>query len=544
MELRKYLGLFSLGFFALLIAEGVYAQVENTVPQVLSRYEFPLLGRNLVVGIFSLGHVIFPAVALGGPILAIIAEYMGLRKRQARYDRFGKTVIKFTAIVFSVGATFGVVMVVLFAALFPQFWITGVNLFTWPLVLEGILFFLEVITLYSYFYLWDRWTDRRGAHMSLGLGNIVFGTGTMVIINGVATAMLTPPPALVPLVQDLVGGAITHLPAITPALAWKVLYAGNPTFFPLTLHRFFANISFMGFFFAAVMAFYYLRSKESGEKEYYGWATNYALHFGLLPLFAMLIIGYDLVNALKEYEGTYGAALVELYKSLGGNLADQHLTHSIWETMYTPFSNVMMLRSELFTMLGFFLSILVVLTVYYFYQRLKDQEKTLSSLALGIAVVGLILMVVPIKEMLEDYAASLLLVLGGALAVVVYARNARSIDFTRPIASSAYVGIIALGFFVSYAIYIMGFVREMARQPWLIPGVMTVDDLAPNHAHSATGMDLSAFGLLAVAFVALVLFWAFAIAGLKLAHVPRIRSPAEEKTTPKSTATNGGEKQD
>ncbi|TDA65700.1 MAG: hypothetical protein D9V47_12920 [Clostridia bacterium] len=513
-----------LGIVSLLASRTAMAQVEAILPV----HEFPILGRNFAIGAFAVGHVIFPAISLGGPIVALISEILGTVRRDLRYDRFAKTVLKFTAIVFSVGATFGVVIVVLFAALTPGFWMLGVNIFTWPLVLEGIMFFLEAATLYAYWYMWDRMADRRGLHLSLGVGNIIFGTITMLIINGVGAIMLTPPEGLVPVLQDLASGGIKQLPEISLGLAASLLYLGNPTWMILNLHRFVANISFVGFLFAAVMAFYALRDRQSESRSFYNWATGYSLLWGVIPVFFMPLIGFEYVSAIRDYQQSFGQAIPQLYQALTGNGAG---------TMYAPFTNIMITKNWTFTALVAFLSLMVIATSAYFVRRANGGTVGYGSLMLQL--VGGLLLVVNIGGMTEDYIGLVFLVTGALIAVVNYVQKSKGIDFSVDIPAWGYYAAMVTSIIVTYTIGVMGFVREMARFPYLVPGVMRIADMAP-HSTAPTGMETTAGHVLLVVTVAVILDAIFILIGLKLTHVPAVEAaPAMEPVRARVTQAAG-----
>lgn len=503
------------GLISVLAARTAYAQVEPILPA----YEFPVLGRNFAIGVFALGHVIFPAIALGGPIVAVISEIVALLKRDPRYERFARTVARFTAIVFSVGATFGVVIVVLFAALTPGFWIMGVNLFTWPLVLEGVMFFLEMATLYAYVYLWDQLAEKRGWHLALGIGNIVFGTTTMLIINGVAAIMLTPPAGLVPVLQSLASGGIQKLPEISLGLAVRLLYFGNPTWMILNLHRFAANISFIGLLFAAVMAFYSLRGKPA-DRPFYQWATGYSLLWGIGPVFFMPLIGWDYVLTLRDYQQGYGKAISELYQALRNTPVDY----------YTPFFNVMVEKIWTFRLLVVFLSAMFILASLYLarWSREGRGASTVSNIALIAELIGALLLVINRPGMAEDYLGFVLLVAGTAVVAVDYWRRTKEMDFARQVPGWAYYLVMVAAVTVSYTIGLMGFVREMARYPFLVPGVMRIADMAPRST-APTGMQAPAGQVLLVITVALVLDTLFILLGLELTNVPAVRAIVPER---------------
>jgi len=242
---------------------------------------FPIIGRATAVAVFALAHVLFNNLALAGPFIAAVTEWVGMKKGDGFYYRFAQGIAKISVVVFSIGALFGVGLVALLIGLFPDFWSLGVNIFFWPLVMEVVLFLLEGLFLYMYYYTFDR-LQGTGGHVAIGALAFLFSSGTMIIINGVGGAMLTP--------QGL--GAAPFDRSFTG------LYLANPTWFPLTLHRWFGAISFIGFGAAAIAAYAYGRVQDAERQRFFDWAGGWGVRFALIPLIAMPFIGFLYLNTI------------------------------------------------------------------------------------------------------------------------------------------------------------------------------------------------------------------------------------------------------
>ena len=82
---------------------------QQAAPQfegILARYDFPLIGRNFAIALFMLGHVIFPNLNIGGPLIGLISEIIAIKKKSPEWDRFAKSAVKLGVVMFSIGSTF------------------------------------------------------------------------------------------------------------------------------------------------------------------------------------------------------------------------------------------------------------------------------------------------------------------------------------------------------------------------------------------------------------------------------------------------------
>ncbi|MCL5110384.1 MAG: cytochrome ubiquinol oxidase subunit I [Chloroflexi bacterium] len=252
--------------------------------------DVPLIGRSGAIALFALVHVMFANLALGGPLIAVVSEWWGVRKDEERSVRFAHGLARANVVGFSVGATFGVGLVATLTGLWPTGWTRILNMYFWPLALEVVFFFLEGALLYYYVYSWDRNRAHPGHHIAWGVATVAVGLFTLLIINGVAAAMLTPQPDALTLGG---GGPDVLISKLGP------LYFDNPTWLPLSLHRVVGAISFTGLILATVMGIGALRAAGDARKAHFRWLAGYGLRFGLLPLPLMPLIGFFYVNEIR-----------------------------------------------------------------------------------------------------------------------------------------------------------------------------------------------------------------------------------------------------
>jgi len=163
----------------------------------------------------------------------------------------------------------------------------------------ALLFLLETATLYLYWYGWDAMQERKKLHLFLGFLLNLFALFLMAVPNAWATFQASP----VILAQGT--GVLER--------TWAAV--NNPTWMPVNLHRFIANIVLGGFICGAYAGIRYLGAKTQEEREHYDWMGyigNFIGIFGMLPLpFA----GYWLMREVYMYNQQMGITL------MGGFLA-------------------------------------------------------------------------------------------------------------------------------------------------------------------------------------------------------------------------------
>jgi cytochrome d ubiquinol oxidase subunit I len=127
---------------------------------------------------FTLGfHIVLASLGIAFPALMLIANYIGLRRRDPVALELAQRWSKVAAVTFAVGAVTGTVLSFEFGLLWPRFTARFGDVFGVLFVIEGIFFFLEAIFLTIYIFGWKRlagWTH--------------FWTGVPVAICGIGGA--------------------------------------------------------------------------------------------------------------------------------------------------------------------------------------------------------------------------------------------------------------------------------------------------------------------------------------------------------------------
>jgi cytochrome d ubiquinol oxidase subunit I len=127
---------------------------------------------------FTLGfHIILASLGVGLPALILMANYLGLKRKDADALGLAQRWSKVAAVTFVIGAITGTVLSFEMGLLWPEFMRRFGDVFGLPFALEGIFFFTEAIFIAIYIYGWKRlspWTH--------------FWTGVPVVIAGLGGA--------------------------------------------------------------------------------------------------------------------------------------------------------------------------------------------------------------------------------------------------------------------------------------------------------------------------------------------------------------------
>ena len=266
--------------------------------------DYPQIGglsaRTIAWGLAQM-HLFLAAFVLSVPLFAIATEFMGVVSRDARYDSMAREFMKISMAAYSLTALVGGALTIALFLFYPQLMGYMLKVFRGQTLVYALLFGLESITLYVYFYSWDalRHGNRKWVHMSIGLLLNTIGLTLMFVANAWATFMMSP-------------AGVDAAGAITGSV-WEA--TRNPLWNPLNLHRFLANIAYGGAIVGGYAAYMFLAGKTAAEKAHYDWmgyTSNFIAILGFLPLpFA----GYWLMAEIYAYSQQMGIT------AMGGILA-------------------------------------------------------------------------------------------------------------------------------------------------------------------------------------------------------------------------------
>ncbi len=270
-----------------------------------TRADYPMIGglnaRTLAWG-FAQMHLFLAAFVLAVPMFSIVMEYIGHLTKDERYDSMAHEFMKITMSAYSLTALFGGTLALTLFLFYPHLMGYLMKVFRGQFLIYALLFLLESVTLYIYYYSWNalRYGNRKWFHMSIGLVLNTVGLSLMFIANAWATFMMSPSGV------DPATGAVI-------GTVWEA--TRNPLWNPVNLHRFIANIAYGGAIVGGYAAYMFLAEKRAEVKAHYDWmgyTSNFIAIAGFLPLpFA----GYWLMAEIYAYSQQMGIT------AMGGILA-------------------------------------------------------------------------------------------------------------------------------------------------------------------------------------------------------------------------------
>jgi len=155
-------------------------------------WDIPFLGNGLVVAIIAIIHILISHLAIGGGAFLFIAEIWSNRQNNGpqirdwlhKYATFFLVYTTVFGAVTGVGIWFAIQLANAEATslLIHQF------VFAWAI--EWVMFLGELTTLYLYFYGWHK--NSRSMQVFLAGAYFVIAWGSLFVINGILTFMLTP----------------------------------------------------------------------------------------------------------------------------------------------------------------------------------------------------------------------------------------------------------------------------------------------------------------------------------------------------------------
>ncbi|MEE8496410.1 MAG: cytochrome ubiquinol oxidase subunit I [Xanthomonadales bacterium] len=270
---------------------------------VLTREDYPSIGvsSRSVVWIVAQMHLFFGALVLAVPLFVLVIEFIGFRTGDNRYDLMAHEFMKISLTAYAITALFGGTLALALFALYPDFMKYLMGVFGSQMLIYALLFFLESMLLYIYYYGWDalRYGNRKWVHLTLGLLLNAVGATLLVVVNSWTTFMMAPSGV------DEAGAVIGSI--------WEVMK--GPLWNPLNLHRFIANIAFGGAVVGAYAAYRFLSAKNAEEKAHYDWMGYTSNFIAILAFLPLPFAGYWLTAEIYAYSQQMGILL------MGGILA-------------------------------------------------------------------------------------------------------------------------------------------------------------------------------------------------------------------------------
>lgn len=515
--------------------------------------DLPWLGARNAVWMGAELHLMFAAFVLAVPLFVLVIEFMGWRSRQERYDRLAHELTRLLPPAYTLTAISGAVMGFLLFTLYPGFmnYLSGVfgpTMWVYPL-----FFILESLSLYFYYYMWDRLQgDKKWIHLLLGLSLNIWGTVVMFIANAWASFMMSPGGVTS-------GGELQSL--------WGAI--NNKTWWPLNLHRLIANVTFGAFLCSAYAAYRYLGAKETREKAYYDWMGYTGNLVGLFTMLFLPFLGYYLGFEIYSFSPQMGVTLMggvlswvfviqaiviaamflgaAYYSWLGLSRipgsepyrrwipafnAILVLGFAIWATPHTMaatpeeatggFHPILSSLGLMAPKMASVTTILLVLYVsYLFYRRAGKaanggQALNLTTWALiilgGVGIVGLGVhgFFAPAELRIKESIVQILVLIG--VIVVSFVLDTVRLRGARTVGTPAWgivpkrsqYALIALAFIIVWLMGLMGYVRSAVRLNWHVSTIM--EDTSASAGLPALGQAATMTTIITLIFFALLSF--------------------------------------
>jgi mono/diheme cytochrome c family protein/cytochrome bd-type quinol oxidase subunit 1 len=236
------------------------------------------LGGGLLIALVAITHVFVSHFAVGGGLFLVVTEHRAARRGDAAMLGWLRRHTKFFALLTLVfGAITGVGIWFTIGLVHPAATSALIHTFVFGWAIEWVFFFVEIAAAIAYLATWDR-VDRR-THLAFGWIYFVAAFGSLFVISGILSFMLTPGAWLAS--QGFADGFF------------------NPTFWPSVLVRTLGAIAFAGLY-VAVTAW---REEPGLRTRLIRWAALWAVPaVALGPIAAWLYFrsaGFDLLDATR-----------------------------------------------------------------------------------------------------------------------------------------------------------------------------------------------------------------------------------------------------
>jgi cytochrome bd ubiquinol oxidase subunit I len=256
-----------------------------------------LLGYRIAIGGFFTLHILISGAVSGATQAGPLFEWLGWMRRRPSYDRLAHGMSKFLVYYFSFGSATAILLIAaLLVALWGHAWSVINRLAWWPLYIEAWTFVLMVLGVYVWHYAWEAMRRWKVLHMCIGGLLVFFSIVQVAMIDIVASYMLTPNPPQ------------------NPIAVWL-----NPTWYPLEIHTFIANLAYIGYLIAAFAAFRFLRAKKEVDRAFWDWAGSLGIVWGTALTLLQPVVGYSYGKEIQLH--AYGA----WYKMMLGTLSPEFL---------------------------------------------------------------------------------------------------------------------------------------------------------------------------------------------------------------------------
>lgn len=229
-------------------------------------------------------HIIYATIGVGVPLMIMIAQWVGIRKNDEHYILLARRWARGFVITVAVGVVTGTAIGMQLSLLWPNFMELAGHIIALPLFMETFAFFFEAIFLGIYLYTWDRFENQK-KHLLL-LIPVAIGASFSAVFITIVNAFMNAPQGF-----DVVDGALVN---INPLLAMF-----NPAMPTKVAHVVATAYMTSAFVLAAIAAF---RLLKGSNHIYHKKALYLTMKVGLVFSIATAIIGDFSGKYLAEYQ--------------------------------------------------------------------------------------------------------------------------------------------------------------------------------------------------------------------------------------------------
>lgn len=394
-------------------------------------FDDPVFASRVLTLLTLSFHVIYATIGVGMPLLIMIAHWVGIRKNDMHYILMARRWAKGFVVTVAVGVVTGTAIGLQLALLWPNFMELAGNIIALPLFMEVFAFFFEAIFLGIYVYTWDRFDDQR-KHLLL-LVPVAIGAGMSAFFITSVNSFMNAPAGF-----DIVNGQLVNANPIA-----AMFNTAMPTKVTHVLSTAYMTVAFM---LAAIAAY---RLLKGSTQEYHRKGLHMTMKIALVFSIATALLGDLSGKYLAEYQPEKLAAAEWHFETEG----------SAPLIMYGVLDDDGEIKYEL--RIPYALSILAYSNPFAEVTGLNEfppdeQPPTIVHYYFDLMVtIGIFL---------------------ALLALVYWIGTLRAWSFVK---SKWYRWLIVLsGPFAFLAIEAGWWMAEVGRQPWILRGIMRVEEAA------------------------------------------------------------------
>ena len=333
---------------ALILFGGV--DVANAAMEASEYRQFLGIDSRRLIWFLAQMHLFFGAFVLGVPMFAVTVEFVGWRRKEARYDKLAYEFTSLLSIAFATTAALGALLAFALFTLYPSFMGHMAGTFKDAMFVYALLFLLETASLYLYYYGWhwlsDTVTFSRRARYGFKLAGLaVIAFGILLFFNAIGPEMRGDTRAFMTLlyalplgiglfiirdrktihifigiVLNVAGTAILQMAnswagymmspkgvsedGILVGTLWEAVE--NILATPIAIHRILGNLAFGGLVAGAYAAVKFIGAKTPEDKAHYDWMGYIANMVAIVALIPLPFAGYYLGREVYSNSAVMG----------------------------------------------------------------------------------------------------------------------------------------------------------------------------------------------------------------------------------------------